>query len=131
MTGHASQDPEVDGFILEEIESVPHLEALLLLWSSRPRTWTAAEMAQALYVSETAARAILQGLGRRQLCATPRGPVECWRYDGGSGGRDELVGRVEDAYRRELVRISRMIHAKGTPGMRGFAEAFRFKKDRE
>lgn len=28
-------------FILEQIESVPHLEALLLAWNSRPQAWRA------------------------------------------------------------------------------------------
>jgi hypothetical protein len=28
---------EVDQFILDEIDSVPHLEALLLLWNTRPK----------------------------------------------------------------------------------------------
>jgi len=31
---------EVDRFILQYIDSVPQLEALLLAWESRPRQWT-------------------------------------------------------------------------------------------
>lgn len=131
MAEHEPQDAAVDSFIVEEIESVPHMEALLLLWRTRPRAWTAGEMGAALYISEGEAAGILQGLGRRRLCRTPEGVVDCWIYDGASGKLNDIVDRVEHAYRRELVRISRMIHAKGTPGMRGFAQAFRFKKDRE
>ena len=43
----------VDQFIVNEIESVPHLEALLLLWNTRPRQWPMDEMAKALYVRST------------------------------------------------------------------------------
>lgn len=131
MAEYKAQDAAVEKFIHEEIESVPHLEALLLLWKTRPQAWTAGEMAGALYVSEAEAAGILEGLGRQRLCKTGSGTVDCWTYDGASGKLNDLVERVESAYRLELVRISRMIHAKGTRGMRGFAEAFRFKKDRE
>jgi hypothetical protein len=41
----------VEKFIFEQIDTVPHLEALLLIWNRRPKVWTAAEMASALYVS--------------------------------------------------------------------------------
>lgn len=131
MAEQKPQDVAVEKFIDEEIESVPHLEALLLLWRSRPQPWTAQEMSAALYVSEAEAAGILQALGRRRLCRTPEGMVDCWIYDEAADKLNELIERVERAYRLELVRISRMIHAKGTPGIRGFAEAFRFKKDRE
>lgn len=144
MQESSAKDPEVERFLLEEIDSIPHLEALLLLRSSHPRAWSVGEMAKALYISESHARAVLQGLQRRKLCAaevpqpSPDQPAngtlpetQGWRYDCASTNRDDLVQRVEMAYRRELVRITRMIHAKGTPGVRGFAEAFRFKKDRE
>ena len=44
--------PQVDvyEYILEKIDSVPHLEAVILLWNSRPVGWTADELASRLYV---------------------------------------------------------------------------------
>jgi hypothetical protein len=36
---------------------------------------------------------------------------------------------VDATYRRELVRISSMIHSKPSPAVRQFARAFRLKKD--
>jgi hypothetical protein len=39
--------------------------------------------------------------------------------------------RVDTAYRREIVRISTMLHSKTSPSVREFARAFRFKKDRD
>ena len=35
------------------------------------------------------------------------------------------------AYRRELVRITRMIHAKGPAGARAFARAFKLTSDKD
>jgi len=40
-----------------------------------------------------------------------------------------LMEEVDRTYRRELVRISRMIHSKASPAVREFARAFKFKKD--
>jgi hypothetical protein len=31
---------DVDQFLLEQIDTVPHLEALLFLWNSRPQPWS-------------------------------------------------------------------------------------------
>lgn len=128
MNEETPHTKEVDEFILEQIDTVPHLEALLLLWNSRPKQWTVEEMANALYVPSGVARNILQGLTRRGLLAR-RGVPDSYRYE--SGKRDGLIQTVDAAYRRNLIRISRMIHSKAAPGIREFAQAFRFTKDRE
>jgi DNA-binding MarR family transcriptional regulator len=122
---------EVDQFILQEMDTVPHLEALLLLWNSRPKEWTVEEMASALYVAPGPAQSILQRLARRGLLTASRGSPESYRYQSVSSKRDSLIEAVEAAYRRDLIRISRMIHAAAAPAIRDFAEAFRFKKDGE
>jgi predicted transcriptional regulator len=122
---------EVDEFILEQIDTVPHLEALLLLWNSRPKQWTVEDMASALYVSSGTARNILQSLTRRGLLAAGREISECYHYEPTSSKQDSLIETVDATYRRNLVRISRMIHSKAAPGVREFAQAFRFTKDRE
>lgn len=128
MNEETPHTKEVDEFILEQIDTVPHLEALLLLWNSRPKQWTVEEMANALYVPSGVARNILQGLTRRGLLAR-RGVPDSYSYE--SGKRDGLIQAVDAAYRRNLIRISRMIHSKAAPGIREFAQAFRFTKDRE
>ena len=129
MNEETPQIKEVDEFILEQIDTVPHLEALLLLWNSRPRQWSVEEMAGALYVSPGVARNILQALTRRGLLVGGRGVSDWYRY--GSSQQDSLIQAVEATYRRDLIRISRMIHSKAAPGIREFAQAFRFTKDRE
>jgi predicted transcriptional regulator len=128
MNEETAYTKEVDEFILDQIDTVPHLEALLLLWNSRPKQWTVEEMADALYVPSGVARNILQGLTRRGLLAR-QGASDLYGYE--SGKRDGLIQAVDAAYRRNLIRISRMIHSKAAPGIREFAQAFRFTKDRE
>lgn len=120
---------QVDEFLREEIDTIPHLEALLLAWNSRPKQWTVEEMAAQLYVDVGKTRNILQDLVRRDLLAMiPEAPEQ---YGYKSGERDALIQAVESTYRKELIRISRMIHSKAAPGVREFAQAFRFTKDRE
>lgn len=115
-------------FIQREVDSVPHLEALLLLWNNPSRGWTVPEMGQALYVNDGFARDILNNLVRRQLAT--RNDPELFEYKG-SPELDPIVEALDREYRRNLIRISRMIHSKASPGVREFADAFRFKKDRE
>lgn len=129
MAAETPLSHEVAEFILREMDTVPHLEALLLLWNSRPKGWTEDEMAAALYVSAGEARSVLQGLLRRRLVTMTQ--PEGFRYRSEEGRHDELVAAVDRAYRRHLVQISRMIHAKASPGVRDFADAFRFTKEKD
>ncbi len=115
----------VDQFILDEIESVPHLEALLLLWNSRPKQWTLEEMAHALYVSLEATQTVLQDLKQRGFIT-----ADSYHYSFEPGFHDiGLMTEVDTVYRRDLVRVSRMIHSKASPAIREFAKAFKLKKD--
>jgi predicted ArsR family transcriptional regulator len=116
---------EVDRFILDLIDSVPHLEALLLLWNSRPKHWTIDELAHALYIPNERTREILLNLQQRDMVVVQ--PQEC--FYNAAYSRDALISEVDRTYRRELVRISTMIHSKASPSVREFARAFRFKKD--
>ena len=50
-------------FIYHNIDSVPHLEALVLLWNSRPVWWTCEELASRLYIpSDQVAHLLLREL---------------------------------------------------------------------
>ena len=121
--------PEVDQFIRDEIDTVPHLEALLLTWRGRPRVWSVAEMAAALYVPGEAATKILRDLEEKGLLSHAPGSEVRYCYRSGSEGQDAVVSRVNAAYQRELIRISGMIHSKAPSGAREFARSFRFIKD--
>jgi len=121
----------VDEFILKEIETVPHLEALLLIWRSRPRRWSLDEMGRALFLDAKATTPILDDLARRGLIVLAAAEAgRSWEY-ATEEDRDRLMLQVEVAYRNELIRISRMIHAKAPAAVREFARAFRFKKERD
>ncbi|MGH9727529.1 MAG: hypothetical protein ACRD4V_02945 [Candidatus Acidiferrales bacterium] len=121
----------VEQFILDEIDSVPHLEALLMLCNSPAREWTVDEMAKSLYISSDAAQRILQSLTQRRLIEMISGTTERYRYQPQSEEQDALLRAVDATYRRELVRVSTMIHSKASPAVREFARAFRFTKEKD
>lgn len=123
-----SPTPEVDRFVVEFIDSVPHLEALLLLWRSRPRRWSMSELAKSLYLQPRQAESIAQDLSRAGfLSAAPEG---FW-YAGDGGEQDRLIGAVDTTYRRETVRLSTLLHARGSRALRDFAQSFQLKKRKE
>lgn len=128
MTERARELGEVDRFIQNRIDSVPHLEALLLLWNSRPAEWTPMQLAIRIYIEPNAAHTVLRDLARQELISRSAGEEECYAYVAHGDDKDRLIALVDTAYRREMVRISRMIHAKGPIAIRQFAQAFRFKK---
>ena len=115
---------DVDQFILEEVDSVPHLEALLLLWNRRPRVWTVSELAHQLYISTDQTTTIVQDLQSRGLVTCEAGQC-AWNED---WANPELIQAVDRFWRRELIRISSLIHSKASPSVRQFASAFRFKR---
>ena len=122
---------DVYEYILEKIDSVPHLEAVILLWNSRPVGWTAEELASRLYVPTERSNEILQDLVRQQLVQQSAASPPRFSYLPRSEEQNEWMFRVDTAYRREIVRISTMLHSKASPSVREFARAFRFKKDRD
>ena len=67
MTESSVSEDKVYTFVLDQIETVPHLEALLLPWNSRPQPWTVENLAKRLYVSTEIVEVLLDDLVRRGL----------------------------------------------------------------
>ena len=114
---------------MDRVDSVPHLEALLLLWRERPQSWSAESLAKRLWVKPDVARDILQDLVRERLIVVISGSDE-FSYQP-DPGRDQLLGSLNAIYRKEMIRISTMIHSKPSSAVREFARAFRLKKEQE
>lgn len=130
MKGCGDANNDVDRFLLENIDTVPHLEALLLLRNSSPTAWSVEDMAERLFLVPGSAKEILNDLVRQHLILVVPGTSESYRYEP-EPRLDRVIASVDFAYRRELVRISTLIHAKPSGAVREFARAFRIKKDRD
>lgn len=131
MPDFEKDDDAISQFILDKIDSVPHLEALLLLWNNRAKHWPVEDVAKRLYIESDVARVLLEDLGREGLLSVVPGSGLQYYYESKSEEQDRVIGLVDAAYRRQVVRISTMIHSKPSSAVRDFARAFRFKKDRD
>jgi hypothetical protein len=120
----------VDQFILEQIDTVPHLEALLLAWNKREKAWPVEEMSRLLFIPEEMASKILRDLMQRGLLEAVPGEGG-YVYKSASPEQDSVLAAVDATYRRELIRVTRMIHSKGPASLRDFARAFRFTKEKD
>jgi hypothetical protein len=111
-------------FILRYIDSVAHLEALLLLRANAEATWDIATIARRLYATEQQTAEVLT-----QLCAD--GLLSCesehYRFAGQSDEQRSLIERLAVSYSKQLIPITNMIHGK-TRRIRQFADAFKFRK---
>jgi hypothetical protein len=121
---------DVDRFILASIDSVPHLEALLLLWQTKPQTWTVEEVAKRLWIEREHTRGILHDLVRSQFLTLTAGEQEQYACQA-DPGNDGILRGVAEIYRQDMVRISTMIHAKPSSAVKAFAKAFRFTKEQD
>jgi hypothetical protein len=122
-------EPDAYEFVLENIDSVPQLEALMLLWNSRPVGWTAEELASRLYVAAEKMDGLLRDLIQRRLLIKVGTKPAKYSYNPQSEKQNALMVQLDSLYRRDLVRISTMIHSKASSSLREFARAFRFKKE--
>jgi len=120
---------QIDRFLVDEIDSVPQLEALLLIWRTRPCQWSSTEIAEELYISSESAASELDHLLHHGLLTPSSDRPNYYLLNLEPENRQQLLASLEELYRRELVRISNLIHAKAPRSMRDFASAFRFKKE--
>ena len=122
-----SQSALVDDFLCQHISSVPHLEALLLLRGDRERRWTIAELSKALFISAERAAAILRELEQRGFAQERDDGGGEYCYHAGDWDRENMLDQVQTTYRRELVRISKLIHARSS-ALGEFARAFDWRR---
>lgn len=129
MTGGAI-GTEVEQFLLASIDTVPHLEALLLIFQTPATAWTVAALAARIYVSDRQAAAILDDLARRSLIVRVEPSPPKYQYIPRSQAQTELLDQVAQSYRTQLVQVTRFIHSNASGSVRDFARAFRL-KDRD
>jgi hypothetical protein len=125
---HIPQD--IAAFVLDRIDSVAQLEALLLLRGNKGKEWSVITLAARLYISEEQTAELLSCLSGQGFVATDPAGSEIYRYEPSSAELDEILGRVAEFYAKHLVPITNLIHSKSKPRIQQFAEAFRFRKDK-
>jgi hypothetical protein len=120
---------EVVRFLDENIDTVPHLETLLLMRQSQGTTWDAERIAARVYVSLDTAVVILQDLRRRGML-TQTGDSQLYAYSPEWERTHPQMSALEHSYRTALIPVAQLIHAKASGSLRDFARAFRLKGDK-
>lgn len=121
------QEDEVLRFVFENIDTVPHLEALLLIWQNASESWSADRLAARIYVSTAQADGILDDLHKRGFVSQE--DSGSYRFASGWEEGQALMPRLAKIYSRNLIGVTRMIHSKGSASVREFARAFQIKKE--
>ena len=119
--------PEIRQFIVEKIDSVPHLETLLVVWERPDVEWTDTRLAQYLYVRPDAARKIARGLVRRGWLKKTKDAGFAFDTDWDPDGT--FMRNLALTYRRQLIAVATLIHTNISAGVRDFADAFNLKKE--
>ena len=117
---------EVREFVLTYIQSIADLEAVLLLARHADAKWTAASVAEQLYIDEAQAAEVLE-----RLCAGGLAQCEAGNFwfNAGPAGKRAIVEQLADIYSQHLIPVTNLVHSRPS-GARAFAAAFKFRKGR-
>ncbi|MCC2641417.1 MAG: hypothetical protein K0S45_1830 [Nitrospira sp.] len=121
---------DVRRFIQANIDSIAHLEALLLVHEQPDVEWTVADMSARLYISPKETSAILLRLRADRLVEVKGNDDARFQYQPGSDELSGMVDRLADSYAKHLVPITGLIHSKQGSRIREFPDAFDFRKER-
>src|SRR5689334_1726787 len=113
-------------FIVRYIDSVAHLEALLLLRTNPEVRWDVPAVAARLYIGAQQAAEVLAQLCRERLIAAES---NLYRFGGQSPETVTMIDRLAECYAKQLIPTTNLIHGKPRR-IRQFADAFKFRKDR-
>jgi hypothetical protein len=110
-------------FILTSIDSVPHLEAILLLRYDLQKSWDAKVIAQTLYISEKKACDVLDDLCASRLIVKE---VDTYHYNPSSPDIKKTLDELADIYAKNLIEVTHLIHAKTDRQAQQFGDAFKW-----
>lgn len=121
---------DVARLILERIDSVAQLEALLLLRNNPDTEWSAQSLAARLYISEEQTMTVLLSLRSRGFAVSNPADPSLYRYRPSSPDLKGMLDRLADIYAKHLVPVTNLIHSKPKSRIQEFADAFRLRKDK-
>ncbi|MBN1205414.1 MAG: hypothetical protein JXB05_10865 [Myxococcaceae bacterium] len=124
----AALPQRVQRFLMTHIDSIEKLEVLLLLWSQAEREWTPSSVALELRITEASAAARLADLTSAALLVSDNGTPEAYRYSPAHSDDVRAVSELAATYAERRVSVITFIFSKPQERVRGFADAFLFKR---
>lgn len=123
--------PRVQRFITAHIDSIEKLEVLLLLRTRPEPSWSAEAVSRELRISEASATRRLADLTARGLLVVEGATPPRYRYEPARSDDDADVAELAQAYAERRVSVISFIFSRPLDTVRGFADAFRFKRDKD
>jgi len=120
---------EITQFIVDKIDSVAQLEALLLLRSSPEEKWSVSALSGRLYINEKETAEVLAHLRMHGFAIIKSNDPLVYQYQPASIELQQKVDRVAEIYSKHLLPVTNLIHSKPKTRIQEFADAFKFRKD--
>ncbi|MFP2932373.1 hypothetical protein ACLESO_45910 [Pyxidicoccus sp. 3LG] len=127
----AGLPPRVQRFITTHIDSLEKLEVLLLLRNRAEREWTSSAVSLELRITDSSAAARLADLTSRGLLVSDGASPPSYRYSPSSSDDVQSVTELAAVYGAKRVSVISFIFSRPLDKVRGFADAFVFKKDKD
>lgn len=121
--------PDVQQFIATHINAAEQLDILLLLHKSPDRSWSAADVSQAVFTVPTSATARLEELVARGFLTSTGGADPQYRYAPTSAALDVEVKALAEAYRANRVGVINLVFQRPADPLKSFSDAFKFRRD--
>jgi len=123
-------DRDVERFLVEHIDSIAQLEIVALLYGEPETARTAAVIARVIGVDPAwAATELGRLVGRGFVAPATNGGDPAYRFSADDPALRETIERVLQAFRERRVTVVDLVATKPSPHVRGFADAFRWRKD--
>jgi AraC-like DNA-binding protein len=121
---------DVAQFIVDKIDSVAQMEALLLFRNEPQEAWTVETLARRLYINENQTAEIVNRLCADGFLVVQTSDLVQYRYAPSSQNLRHQVDRVCAIYTKHLVPVTNLIHSKPKTRVQEFADAFRLRRDK-
>jgi len=118
---------DIQAFVVNNIQSIAQIEALVLLRSDPARAWDAGSLAGRLYIPVEESVRLLKYMTGLSILIEDAG---AYRYSCASADLDDIVHRLVELYKTHLIPITNIIHSRGSLRIQEFADAFRLRKDK-
>ncbi|MCW7542106.1 hypothetical protein OOT46_30380 [Aquabacterium sp. A7-Y] len=112
-------------FALDHVDSIAHMEALLILWRDPSAVWAVEQVAQRLYIPGGEAAGVLLRLEQLGLAQQHGG---AYRYAPASAAMAAHVDALAALYSTHLIPVTNLIHSRRDSRVQEFADAFKLRK---
>jgi hypothetical protein len=118
--------PDVRTLIRRHVHSVGELELLMLLHAERDRSWSVAEICDALACPPSWAAAKLDGMSDAGLV---QAAGTTWRFAPATSELEHTTAALQEAYRLHSRDVVRFVFAAPGRDLKEFSDAFRVRRE--